>query len=76
MSYQTHGAVADRYASTRAQLDAFLSAFGQGFNAYLERRSRLDRIRALNAKSDAELAQMGLTRDQIPQHVFRDILYL
>jgi len=33
-------------------------------------RQRTETIAALRAKSDAELAQMGLTRDDILAHVF------
>lgn len=57
---------------TRGRIDAFFSRFGQGMNAYLEARSRSVQIEALEAKSDAELARMGLTRDRIVAHVFRD----
>lgn len=34
--------------------------------------SRFDRIEALQALSDVELADRGLTRDQIVPYVFRD----
>lgn len=37
-----------------------------------EKRSRIDQIERLEALSDAELAERGLTRDQIIAHVFRD----
>jgi hypothetical protein len=40
-----------------------------------EARSRSDRVAALMARSDADLAAMGLTRDRIVLHVFRDKLY-
>ncbi|SFO86790.1 hypothetical protein [Tranquillimonas alkanivorans] len=43
---------------------------------YLERLARTDQIDALNAKSDDELARMGLKRDDIPRHVFRDAIWL
>jgi len=33
-------------------------------------------IDALNAKSDAELAALGTSRDDIPRYVFRDMFYL
>lgn len=56
------------------RVDSLLAALGQGFNAYLERRARIDAIRHLNAKSDAELAAMGLTRERIPHFVFRDLM--
>jgi len=56
----------------RAQIDRFFASVGQGFNAYLEARSRRDQIEALQMKSDAQLHQMGITRDGIVQYVFRD----
>lgn len=37
---------------------------------------RLRQVEALQAKSDAELAQMGLKREDITRYVFRDILFL
>ena len=59
----------------RARLDAFFATIGQGMNAYMESRSRMHQINRLNALSDEELAEMGLKRDEIPRHVFRDIFY-
>lgn len=58
----------------RAQVDRFFARVGQGFNTYLECLARRDEIEYLNNLSDAELANRGLTRDQIVQHVFRDKL--
>jgi len=57
------------------RLDALFASIGQGFNAYLERRSRQDQIDALNALTDEQLLARGLTRDRIPYHVFRDLMY-
>ena len=37
------------------------------------RRAQIDQ---LNAKTDAELAAMGLTRDRIATYVFRDLMYI
>lgn len=62
--------------ATRSRIDAFFHRFGQGVNAYAESRSRQGQIRALDAKSDEELARMGLTRDRIVVHVFRDVIWL
>lgn len=56
------------------QLDAFFTAIGQGFNSHTLRRQRMGRIQRLNALGDADLARLGLTRAQIPAHVFRDLL--
>lgn len=54
-------------APFRAFLDALVMA--------AELNPRLHEIRKLQAMSDAELAQRGLTRDGIVQHVFRDRFY-
>jgi len=45
-------------------------------NAYMHRKSRMDEIEALNAKTDAELAEFGISRDDIPRYVFRDTFYI
>lgn len=60
----------------REQADRLFTRLGQGFNAYLELRSRRDQIERLMEMTDAELAARGLTRDGIVQHVFRDKLAL
>ena len=49
---------------------------GQGINAYMHIKSRTDEIEALHAMSDAELAEIGITRDDIPRYVFRDTFYI
>lgn len=58
----------------RAQIDRVFASIGQGFNAYLEARSRTVEIEFYNALSDAELEERGITRDRIVHHVFRDRL--
>ncbi|MFY0635100.1 MAG: hypothetical protein JXQ91_14900 [Vannielia sp.] len=62
--------------SLRARLDAFFAGIGMGLNAYMESRSRMHEINRLNALSDAALKAMGLKREDIPRHVFRDLFYL
>ena len=57
----------------RAQIDSYFAELGQGVNAHLATRDRLDRILALHALSDAELAVLGIDRAGIPAHVFRDL---
>lgn len=37
---------------------------------------RYDEVLRLQAKTDAELAELGLTRDRIAAHVFRDMYYV
>ncbi|NHQ74277.1 hypothetical protein HAT86_07335 [Roseovarius gahaiensis] len=45
------------------------------FEAHAYKASRRDQVDALETKSDAELARMGLRRDQIVHHVYRDLYY-
>ncbi len=52
------------------------SSLKSAMTAYVEARSRSDQISRLNAKTDAELARMGLKRDDIVRYVFRDTLYI
>lgn len=68
----TQPALSDRPSAT----SRFFKAIGDGIERYVEMRSRVHEIEALQRKSDAELARMGLTRDQIVRHVFADRLYL
>lgn len=53
-----------------------LRALGTGMDRYIQRQSRSAQIRRLQSRSDAELARMGLRRNQIVAHVFRDRFYL
>ncbi|MFD1194100.1 hypothetical protein ACFQ3C_05415 [Seohaeicola saemankumensis] len=49
--------------------------FARSFEAYARRRSRLDRIEALQAMSDVQLAAIGIRREQIVHYVFRDLCW-
>ncbi len=60
--------------SMRERLDMFFASTGAGFNAYALRRKRMGELARLDALSDGELNEIGLTRDRIPEHVFRDVL--
>lgn len=40
------------------------------------RLSRRAQIEALEVRTDAELAEMGLSRERIVHHVFRDLYYI
>ncbi len=57
-------------------LRRMMQRIGDGMVVFIERQSRLDRVQRLRAKSDAELAEIGLRRDEIVRHVFRDRLFL
>ncbi|MDF1854803.1 hypothetical protein [Pseudooceanicola sp.] len=71
-----HIAAIDSKSGIRARLDNFFAGIGQGFNTYVESRSRVHQIHRLNELSDAELKKLGLTRDGIAAYVFRDLLYI
>lgn len=50
-------------------------AVARWFEGYARARSRAGVIERLGTKSDAELAAMGLRREDIARHVFRDVLH-
>ncbi len=56
-----------------ARVDQFFVTMGMGVNAYSLKQERREILCWLNAKSDAELALMGLARPDIPAFVFRDL---
>jgi len=60
----------------RAGLAGVFRSIGRGMVAYMERRSRADEIARLEAMSDAQLAQLGISRNTIPAYVFRDLFYI
>lgn len=68
--------ITDFTPEMRRRLDGFLTRIGDSMAAYMDSRSRRDQIEALEAKTDQELAQMGLTRDRIIAHVFRDVIWV
>ena len=53
-----------------------LSRFGMFLMTNSAGAARLRQVEALRAKSDAELADMGIARDAIVEHVFRDLYYV
>lgn len=55
-------------------LDSYLAGIGMGFNSYPDRQRRLHDIATLDALSDAELADFGISRVDIPAFVYRDLL--
>ncbi|MDT8854365.1 hypothetical protein RNZ50_04780 [Paracoccaceae bacterium Fryx2] len=59
------------------QLGDMLHDMAVRMSAHAERRGRHAEIARLEAKSDAELAALGIqSRDQIAAHVFRDLFYV
>ena len=55
---------------------SFFARFGRALIAASAGQGRLDEATRLRAKTDAELAEIGLKRDDIVHHVFRDIYWL
>lgn len=72
----TQSAVNFENTGFSARLHAIWNGIVLGMTSYCERKSRFGEIQALEAKSDAELAAMGLRREDIARHVFRDLFYV
>lgn len=62
-------------AALRGAWNRFIAALDRGCNRIALRGSRRAQIEVLEAKSDEELARIGIQRDQIAYHVFRDVFY-
>jgi hypothetical protein len=69
----THSAIAP-LAYLGSSINGFFRSLAQAVAVSSGAQNRFDRIQTLNALSDAELAERGLARDEIVQHVFRDFL--
>ena len=55
---------------------AFFTAFGNALVATSGNNARLQKVERLQAKSDAELKEIGIKREDIVHHVFRDLYYI
>lgn len=82
MAYTTHTAPSSGGISLRS----ILAAVGGGFSAAFDGLSRamvinsigyqrLEQVERLQAKSDEDLARIGLKREDIVHHVFRDVFW-
>ena len=58
------------------QVASLFKSFGNAIVYAGEASSRVHRIEALEAKTDVELANMGIKRDEIVHHVFKDLYYI
>jgi len=54
----------------------FFAAVSRAITVSAAMDARMQRIEALNAKTDQELAEMGLRRADITAYVFRDLMHL
>ena len=59
----------------RGFFKSLFAIFAAGAATQSYQMSRRAQIEALEAKSDDELAELGLRRDEIAYHVFRDLFY-
>ena len=63
-------------AGLKEKLDVSLKAVARAFSKYIDSRARVSQIEALNRRSDADLARLGLRREDIVYHVWRDQFYI
>lgn len=59
-----------------ARISDGLAAFGHVLMTSSAGHARLERVEALRAKTDEELAAMNLRREDIVQYVFRDLYFI
>ena len=59
-----------------SSIGSAFTLFGRALALSRESNTRLCEVEALQSMSDGELANLGLSRDRIVHHVFRDIYYL
>ena len=73
------GVLSRELTATRNAMAAIGQAIGRAMHAMIENSSGAKRVRqaqALQARSDAELAAMGLRREDIVRRVFSDMYHL
>ncbi len=59
-----------------AGLRRFCAGIGHGIMMGSTAQRRFEQVQGLQAKSDEELAAMGIKRDDIVHHVFIDLYYI
>ncbi len=58
------------------RIGEFFAALGRAVFTARAAEARVHEMERLMAKSDAELAELGLRREDIARHVFRGILHI
>ncbi|KEJ90025.1 hypothetical protein [Sulfitobacter donghicola] len=63
------------FSNPFAKIGNFFSSFGKMVlqATQVQVSARIEKMEALNAKTDAELAEMGIQREAIAYHVFKDL---
>lgn len=54
-------------------ISAITGAFARGFARIIEAQDRSTEVRRLESMSDIELSELGIARQDIVRHVFRDV---
>jgi uncharacterized protein YjiS (DUF1127 family) len=54
-------------------IEAFFAGISAWYDNYLTALSRSEEFQRLNDMSDTRLAELGLRREDIARHVFRDV---
>lgn len=65
----------DAHSSIFGTIQTVFSAIGKAMLMTAQSDSRMRQVEALNALSDAELAERGLRRDEIARYVFNDAFW-
>lgn len=63
-------------ASVFGGISKFFSAMGDHWVRAMNANARVAELERLSAKSDEELAKMGLKRQDIARYVFREIYFI
>ncbi|MDW4499866.1 DUF1127 domain-containing protein [Sulfitobacter sp. D35] len=71
-----HSSATQTLNAAGAAVGRFFGAIGRAMMHAAESNSRLQQVRTLQSKSDAELARLGIKREEIVTRVFSDLYYL
>ncbi len=63
-------------ASLFPNLRAFFAGLSKSIDLAASTRHRVTQMERLNAKTDTQLEELGIRREDIARYVFRDILYI
>lgn len=74
MAYSTITTAREKglFKAAQSAVATFVAQTGAALALHMEKHSRLDEVRRLEAMSDAELAARGILREAIVPYVFRD----
>ncbi|MDJ0827121.1 MAG: DUF1127 domain-containing protein [Rhodobacter sp.] len=71
-----HSETYGTHSGLLARVGAWFAGLGRAVFVARAAEARVTEMERLTAMSDAELAKLGLRREDIARHVFRDILYV